>query len=133
MIKYRVWDTVAKEYLDESAVSINGHGDLAVFDATNIPVATQALSSSSQRFVIEQYTGLEDGCGVEIYGGDIVQVKTGLVGKVVYSNKYACFEIVAPGLPPYSFAELADAGLDIDGMVVIGNIHEDGELLEEKQ
>lgn len=124
MIKYRVWDTVAKEYLDEGAVSINGYGGLAVFDGANVPVATQWLSASSPRFIIEQYTGLEDDSGVEIAVGDIISHDPHWEdGRTVSVVKYDDWNAEF-----YPFGK-SDWSISSEQIKVIGNVHENSKLL----
>jgi len=70
---------------------------------------------------IEQFTGLEDKNGVEIYEDDVVRFSCGDKMKVIFNN--GAFEVSG------SYNMLASHSWE--DCEVIGNIHENPELLEE--
>lgn len=78
----------------------------------------------SDGMVWQQFTGLKDKNGKEVYEGDILMHK-GAKGIVIYENSNAMFMVRFPLLRSvYSFDS-------IEGEIeIIGNIHENPELLK---
>ncbi len=132
-IKFRAWDNILNEYFSwEDSIKFNNYHDL-IEDNYNGAVS------------LEQYTGLKDKNGVDIYEGDIVQpvrfyegferfpkiepTKIGLPLKVNFGNcvfgKWIAREVneTGFGVNDYQFSK---------DLAVIGNIHENPELLEEQ-
>ena len=75
-----------------------------------------------------QYTGLKDNNGKEIYEGDIVRTALGYTQKVIWSDMYAAFVAVYKDkdrLNRSSMPYRVDCTDEI-----VGNIHENPELLE---
>ena len=80
----------------------------------------------------EQYIGLKDKNGKERYEGDLIKCYTQEgypVGEVIYSETWIEYEIVGYDKEK-RFYSLEHFGIATNGYLeVIGNIHENGELL----
>jgi uncharacterized phage protein (TIGR01671 family) len=82
------------------------------------------------RLELMQYTGIKDKSGVEIYEGDIVRVKSrfdSVVGPVTYKDTGFGFNVPTTSEYEEKFRSL---GTGWYGVEVIGNVHENPELLE---
>lgn len=116
-IKFRVWNRISNEYRSLS-INANNHNlglGFVVSDGIGSNVTTMYHSVGD---VVEQYTGLNTDDGTELYEGDILlDPDTGyIVGAVEYKeDSFWCGD--------YSLIDCTDCQ-------VVGNIHENPELLE---
>lgn len=127
-IEFRAWDNRQNKYLNPDDVSIRADGFITAFNVDGSR-AVQPPGSLSPWFVIEQYTGLKDKNGIEIYEGDIVKVEgDGEIYRVKWIRSGFGLEprYNSPRYPVLGNVELRKK------IEVVSNIHENPELLEEK-
>lgn len=121
-IKFRAWDKEKKRFFEpegysEDALIVYLNGDMGVLD--NEPYESIHSDEANKRFVLLQYTGLNDKNGVEIYEGDIVEQKK-------QREQYRLFEIKWDrGNMGFYFSH---AGTNF--IEVIGNVYENPDLLK---
>lgn len=121
-LKFRIWSEEDKEYRSDIRVS-----DL-VIDIDGAP--STIYSAEGDRFDIEQYTGLKDKNGKEIYEGDIVRYGNDNAA-IIWREKNAEFGVkwLDCGVEDSISWQI---GIEKTPSEVIGNIHENPELLEEE-
>ena len=104
--KFRVWDKVDKRYYNN-------------VDIEDIGRVLYLLNDYGHEYIIEQYTGLKDKNGKETYEGDIVQYYD-----LRYKSNDKCFG--RPSVVDRFFGDTWD-------YEILGNIHENPELLGEEK
>lgn len=115
-IKFRAWDTYQKKFLKNYTVYQYGN------------VSSNGNRIPRKEVVLQQYTGIKDKHGKEIYEGDILEYK-------YYSEMY--IKIIKWGYFGWGLADKLDSracevslGWYSDRFEVIGNIYENPELLK---
>ena len=87
----------------------------------------------SDEFVLEQFTGLRDKNGVELdwWEGDLLSSPNGIIWEIYWDASWGqwwCQMVNTSISEPFPLQEMADNHY----MKVIGNCHQNPELLEEK-
>ena len=122
-IKVRAWYKPYKQMCPVESLRFDGNG---VYRAVLIEESFyDRRIVEADEIVIEQFTGLKDKNSTEIYEGDILIDDTGEPVEY-WVVKFADGGFVG------ECAGVAESLFELTNLEVVGNIHEDSELLEEK-
>ncbi|WP_430604601.1 YopX family protein [Enterococcus sp. DIV2438] len=126
--KFRAWEPDVKYMNDQVRVTSNRFGSGEVWVEAIESFGWIELKPEH----LMQSIGLKDKNGVEIFEGDIVQYRDGeysYLGIV----KRDCYQFFIDGIEPddnYDFIDVSNTFDGTSSLEIIGNIHENPELLE---
>ena len=124
-IKFRAYSKSRNRYLGKGDTLIYRH-EVELDGSRWWASLVERQDHADEDIIVEQYTGIKDKNGKEIYEGDILEIWIGGVKQI----------------PPYIVTDLRELYLDfnrddsyycLSACRIIGNIHENPELLEEKK
>lgn len=139
-IKFRAWDSENKYFVDPVFYFIEFDGS-AWFNLGGATEGKDNLIDQSDKLKVMQYTGLKDKNGVEIYEGDILKDDSSSVLEVKFGElpldksgdcvcTFQSFYVKDYGSLGYAPCyECRNIG---EWMEIIGNIHENPELINTK-
>lgn len=138
-IKFRLWDTSEKEFVDPKTIAINGLGNVMADTGRE-----WVIDICKEDFILMQYTGLKDKNERDIYEGDIITLHqfiqvlgTGLgvsegeqelTGKIEINDYGVYFNCTSQDDSVSDYLILFN--LHEESLEIIGNIYENPELLK---
>ena len=125
-IKFRIWDKSIKKWMFgyEILGGFSLIGEITLMGELS-RISLKKLSNDD--YAVMQYTGLKDKNGKEIYEGDVLEIDNDSPPLVVgWGNKFASFVLDKYG---WASSHYFMEGCDNKDSQVIGNIHENPELL----
>ena len=123
-IKFRIWDGVKNEWLASSNKDALPYYGFALVGEV-MTVQSPPYWSLDEGNVVEQFTDLKDKNGTEIYEGDI------LVDDAGEPIEYWVIKFSDGGFVG-ECAGVFESLFELTQLEVVGNIHENPELMEEK-
>ena len=141
-IKFRTWDTINKEFSEwtnRDPFFDTSHGKIFFWERTKKSDGSYGgdiiLEDIKDRFILQQYTGLKDRNGTEIYEGDIITLTSndGLDynGEVVYYPFFAHYGVSMERTHlTYDWIQPLHEVWSAAYTEIVGNIFQNPELLK---
>ena len=135
-IKFRVWNNTDKEMYFSKSLEFRNLGYMDIEDGGDglyglmghALTTSKGIDTNKKEFIIQQFTGLKDPKGIDIYEGDIVRYK------LSYINYF--YDEVKWEHNGWRFVNVRDKSsfplvTNLEDLEIIGNIFEAPELLEQ--
>lgn len=121
-IKFRAWDTDLNKY-----VHAFNYNDYEISDDEGDIYITKNMETSGETplLELEQFTGLFDKNGKEIYEGDILKRESFISWVITFNNSCFCAANITLPYRPFTLFDV-----DMSQREVIGNVHENKDLLK---
>ena len=126
IVKFRVYNDLLKNYLPDDSVCILPNGDIVLYNLVAMIAAYKRPSDMLEgENIVERFTDLKDKNGTEIYEGDI------LIDDAGEPIEHWVVKFSDGGFVG-ECAGVTESLFELTQLEVVGNIHENPELLEEK-
>ncbi|MFT8911349.1 YopX family protein [Leuconostoc pseudomesenteroides] len=126
-IKFRAWDKQSRIWLDDDEYVIKP--DSGLVSEIDYAEGYVVIAADNHDAILEEFTGLKDKNGVEIYEGDIICQQMRFVetnGVIFWQEDKARFAVNLDGFIT-TITKPQEHSYE-----VIGNIHENADLLDEQ-
>ncbi|WP_164913944.1 YopX family protein [Lactiplantibacillus plantarum] len=128
MINFRAWNQIDSEYINEINAVMSLDGSHIWWDINDS--GEMKYEDDPGNYKLEQFTGLKDVNGKDIYEGDILKTKAGLIQIVEQGILEIDREDIINGFYANNLSDEKPHTFSYDDEV-IGNVHENPELSEE--
>lgn len=140
-IKFRAWDRKMKKLFPVHEIRLNPNGGNLIeikgyddwdSDGWTVHGGTRMMYANEDRYILNQFTGLKDKNGREIYEGDIYSYTMTIDGSHWNEHKVECSNVVKfeDGAFYHGVHLLSDVIEYDETLAYVGNIYENPELLE---
>ena len=135
-IKFRAWDTTKSQWTDLGGLAMELEtGQLCCSWVDSLYVGESGESRKPEEFILEQFTGLVDKNGVEIYEGDVIKYENSIesgIGEIkpfFSGTNLHCVWITQHTTSPSLYTSIDYLGCSAE-IEILGNIYENPEFVE---
>ena len=131
-IKFRAWDKVRTEYLSAGQVLIHVLSKERPVTDRRLSLDVDGGRDFSHRFILEQFIGLTDQKGVEIYEGDIVECTMAIDGgSLPHRGEIVFVETFGAFATKNQAGETLMHNHHLNTFQIIGNIHNNPDIADQ--